>query len=440
MRLRDRLPLDGHMREVVQGASISFGVKLITGALMFGLNIVVARRLGVDGAGLFFLALTVVTFASVLGRLGLDSAVVRFVASAQVSGRWSRVRGIARRAVLLAFLASLALAAAVALSADWAARVLFDEPDLTGPLLWMALGIVPLALTRLGAQLLKGLKRIFFSQITLAVVPAASIPAVLVLGGSYGTQGAAAGYAGAAALAALLGLGLWRVALTGHPGAADTGDLSPLMQAARPLFVLDVLNLILSWSAPFLIGVWRPASEVALYNVAHRTAFLTTLMLTAVNSIAAPKFAELYHRKDLDSLGSTARNSARMMALLALPVLLVFVAFPGFVMGLFGPGFEVGAGVLVILAVGQFVNVSTGSVGFVLIMTGRERTARTNAAVAAGVSIALQVVLIPRFGAYGAAVATAVSVAMLNLTAAYLVYRSLGIWTLPVQFGRGRRD
>lgn len=125
-----------------------------------------------------------------------------------------------------------------------------------------------------------------------------------------------------------------------------------------------------------------------------------------------------------------------MMVVLALPVLLTFVLVPGFVMGLFGPEFEVGASVLVILALGQFVNVSTGSVGFVLIMTGRERMARNNAAVAAGVNIVLQVLLIPRFGAVGAAIATAVSVALLNLTAAYLVHRSLGIWTLPVRLQR----
>jgi O-antigen/teichoic acid export membrane protein len=64
--------------------------------------------------------------------------------------------------------------------------------------------------------------------------------------------------------------------------------------------------------------------------------------------------------------------------------------------------------------------------------------ARNNAAVAAGVNIVLQVLLIPRLGAVGAAIATAVSVALLNLTAAYLVHRSLGIWTLPVQFRRHR--
>jgi len=424
------------MREIVHGASITLGIRLVTGVLIFGLNIVVARTLGAHQAGLFFLALTVITIAGVLGRLGLDSAVVRFVASAAVSGRWDRVKGVARYAILVTLGASLTLAAAVALSAGWMAESVFRKPTLTAPLMWMSLAIVPFALHQLGAQLLKGLKRIFFSQIALAILPAAAIPAVLLLGNRFGTSGAAAGYAAAAGFAVLITLLLWRVALHGRSGRAVLEQRSELMDAARPLFALAALNLVMSWSASFLVGVWRPASDVALYNVAHRTAFLTTLMLTSVNSIAAPKFAELYHTRNLEALGATARDSARMMVVLALPVLLAFVVFPGFVMGLFGPEFEVGASVLVILALGQFVNVSTGSVGFVLIMTGRERMARNNAAVAASVNIVLQVLLIPRLGAVGAAIATAVSVALLNLTAAYLVHRSLGIWTLPVRLGR----
>ncbi len=436
MRIRNIVPLDRHMREIVHGASITLGIRLVTGVLIFGLNIVVARTLGAHGAGLFFLALTVITIAGVLGRLGLDAAVVRFVASAAVSGRWDRVKGVGRHAILVTLGASLILAAAVTLSAGWMAESVFRKPDLTAPLMWMSLAIVPFALHQLGAQLLKGLKRIFFSQITLAILPAAAIPAVLLFGRRYGTPGAAAGYAAAAGFAVLVSLFLWRAALHGRSGQAVLEQRSELMDAARPLFALAALNLVMSWSASFLVGVWRPASDVALYNVAHRTAFLTTLMLTSVNSIAAPKFAELYHTRDLEALGATARNSARMMVVLALPVLLTFVLVPGFVMGLFGPEFEVGASVLVILALGQFVNVSTGSVGFVLIMTGRERMARNNAAVAAGVNIVLQVLLIPRFGAVGAAIATAVSVALLNLTAAYLVHRSLGIWTLPVRLQR----
>ena len=200
------------------------------------------------------------------------------------------------------------------------------------------------------------------------------------------------------------------------------------------MLVVSALHMLMNWSAPLLVGIWMPASDVALYNAAHRTAFLTTIVLASVNSIAAPKFAELYHAGNLEALGATARNSARMMLLLAVPVLAFFVAAPGFVMALFGSEFITGSTLLVVLAIGQFVNVSTGSVGLVLIMTGREKVARNNVAVAATLNIILQVLLIPRYGAIGAAIATSISIAMLNLSAAYLVHRELGIMTLPLRF------
>ena len=88
---------------------------------------------------------------------------------------------------------------------------------------------------------------------------------------------------------------------------------------------------------------------------------------------------------------------------------------------------------LVVLAIGQFINVSTGSVGFVLIMAGNERLARNNTLLAATVSLVLNVLLIPPLGALGAAIATAASIASLNLSAAYLVKRRLGILTIPLR-------
>lgn len=122
-----------------------------------------------------------------------------------------------------------------------------------------------------------------------------------------------------------------------------------------------------------------------------------------------------------------------MMIMFAAPVLLLFIVAPSWVMGLFGPEFTTGGTVLLVLALGQFINVATGSVGFVLIMTGNERLARNNTVIAATVSLVLNVLLIPRLGALGAAIATAASIASLNLSAAYLVKRQLGILTIPLR-------
>ncbi len=117
---------------------------------------------------------------------------------------------------------------------------------------------------------------------------------------------------------------------------------------------------------------------------------------------------------------------------MAAPVLLLLIVFPGFIMGIFGQQFVRGWGVLAVLAIGQFINVSTGSVGFLLIMCGEERVYRNNTAFAAIVNVALNVLLIPRWHALGAAVATATALATLHLTAAFLVWRRLRIQPFPL--------
>ncbi len=83
-------------------------------------------------------------------------------------------------------------------------------------------------------------------------------------------------------------------------------------------------------------------------------------------------------------------------------------------MSLFGPEFATGASVLLVLVAGHGINVMTGPVGTVLVMTGHEKIMRNNVLAAAAVNIGLNLVLVPRMGALGAAVATAASLALVN--------------------------
>ena len=426
--------LDVHMREIVRGASVTFFVRIGGGLLSFGLNVAVARLLGADGAGIFFLALSAVTIASVLGRAGLDNAVLRFVAGRASLDDWEQVKGTYRFATLFGFCTGLAGTVLLYLSSGWLAIQLFGKPELERPLQIMSFAVAPLVMVSLNAQALKAVKRIFLSQVTNGVlVPALALLGLLALAGTYGVDGAVLAYALAAVAAALLGYLFWRSATPQLRGIAHRSPARELLHSSRALLVMSALVLVMQWTATILLGRWGTTADVAVFEAARRTAFTTTLVLTAVNSIAAPKFAELFERGQIDALGATARSSARMMIMFAAPVLLLFIVAPSWVMGLFGPEFTTGGTVLLVLALGQFINVATGSVGFVLIMTGNERLARNNTVIAATVSLVLNVLLIPRLGALGAAIATAASIASLNLSAAYLVKRQLGILTIPLR-------
>jgi O-antigen/teichoic acid export membrane protein len=428
--------MDRHMKEVVRGAVTAFTLKALGAGLSFGYNVLLARLLGAKGAGVYYLAVTVTTIASVFGRMGLDNTLLRFTAANAAGGDWDKVAGIYRIGIRIAVGASILATMLILISASWIAQGIFSEGTLADPLRLMALGILPMSLLTLHGELLKGLKRIRDAMLVQGVgLPMVGVPLLALLGVSLGVLGAAAAYVISSFSVLLLGIILWRRATPQIRKLCGSFDTRLLISTSLPLFWVASMNLVMNWTDIIMLGIWMDGKAVGIYGVAVRTAMLTSFILSAVNSIVAPKFAGLYAQKDYKSLSILARKSAQLMTCLAAPVLLLFVIAPSWVLGLFGPGFVSGAGALSILAIGQFVNVATGSVGYLLMMSGHEKLMRNNIIFSAALNILLNAILIPKYGISGAATATAVSLAMMNLISAGLIYWKLSISTLPILKG-----
>ena len=424
--------LDDHMAEVVSGASIAFVLKVLGAGLSFCFNILLARLFGAEGAGIYFLALTVTTVGATLGRFGLENTLLRFISAHAARGEWSEVKGVYRKGMRLGLVISLLLSILLFVAVPFLAEIVFAKPIMLTPLRWMILAITPLALLFLLAESLKGLKRIADSQILQGIaLPAFTCLGLLLIGRRFGVSGASIIYLIATVSAVICGLWLWRRATPKLRELDGDFPLNVLISSSVPLLLIQLMYMVMNWTATFTLGVWGTEAEVGVFGAAFRTAMLTSFILTSVNSIVAPKFAAFYSQGDMLGLAAMAQKSTKMMIAFAAPILLIFLLAPSWVMEIFGGEFRDGGLLLMIMAVGQFVNVATGSVGYLLIMCGRERRMRTNTVVVGLLTIILNLILVPIWGALGAALATGISMALLNLGAFYFVWKDLGIWTIP---------
>ncbi len=425
--------LDSHTQELVEGASVAILLKVLGAGLAFGFNVMLARMLGADGAGIYFLALTAATIASVVGRLGLDNALLRFVAASASEGDWRSAGGVYKKGMRLALVASFLSALILFILAPRLAGSVFSKPELRTPLRLIALAILPMSISILHAELLKAIKRVRDSIIVQSVaIPAFCLVGVVFLGRAYGVRGAIWAFNLAVAATALSGFWLWSVGRHRVNGRAGDFSTGKLLGSSMPLFWGSLLSLGMMWATTFFLGVWGTTRDVGIFGAAYRVAGLTSFILVAVNTAAAPQFAAFYQRDDMVSLRSTARNAAKLMTVLAAPILALFIIIPSSIMGIFGPQFSDGAAALTILALGQFVNVVTGSVGYLLMMTGHERLMRNAVFAAATINVVLSVILIPPFGVLGAAIASALSLAAQNVVAYYFAVTAIGISTLPL--------
>jgi O-antigen/teichoic acid export membrane protein len=434
--LLEKLPpiksLDHHMKEVVEGSSISFIVRILAAGLGFGFNILIARLLGAEGAGIYFLSLTVITITSIIGRLGLTNALLRFTASSAAVEDWPAVKGVSLKGLIMSAAASGILTLVIFFTSPWLAKSVFTKPELADSIRWMSLAIVPLALLSLYSQLLRGLKSILKSELVQSVgIPSLSILCLYLFVKAWGVMGSIWAYNLATFFTAFAGYLLWRTSKPQLRKVSGNFETLKILKSSIPLFWISVMHLLMSNLIIFLLGVWRTNTEVGIFSVALRTSLVPALFLISINSIAAPKFAELFGQGDIKNLGSMAGNSTKMMILLALPLLMIFMFFPGWVMGLFGHQFIDGSLVLIILCLGQLVSTVAGPVSPLLMMTGNERLERKSVSVSLAFNAILGVILIPHYGIVGAAIATATGVVVKNILSSYLIWYRLQICIIP---------
>jgi O-antigen/teichoic acid export membrane protein len=426
--------------KLLSSSGLMLGVKLLGAAAGYALAWWVSRHEGAAAYGRFELALTVLTIGALAARLGLDGVLVKWLAATSVQGRMR----LQRRLVVRALVVSVGVASVVSglLMAGLDDRLTgwLGDPGMAG--LWPAVAahIPVMAFWGMAAEGLRGLSRMRSYALLQPGMVMAGAVALLMLGDMNVMQA----YVWSLAASALVGVVLLATALpraphsavdatAGHThaeGAGEAGDgygWRAMFSTGWPMLLSSAMFLVMSWTDTLLVGHFLKEDQVGLYRVAFRMAAVVTLVQAAVNSYAAPLFAERHASGDRAGLRAALRQTTLLNVAFSIPAFGVLVAAPTWWMGWFGEAFVAGATCLVWLAAGQVVNALCGPVMYLLNMTGHERPAQRIVWVAALVNLGLNLWAIPRFGIEGAAVATALSMALWNVAAAVAVKKLLGL-------------
>jgi O-antigen/teichoic acid export membrane protein len=183
----------------------------------------------------------------------------------------------------------------------------------------------------------------------------------------------------------------------------------------------NISQILINRTDVLMLGVMVDMKSVGIYGVANRIALLLTFALNAVDAIAAPLLSSRYHAGKIDEFSQLIKKSMLISSLVSLPIFVLIILFPEIILGLFGQEYEAGASILRILAAGHYINAVTGPVGFALLMSGHEKIFSVTMLSISVFNIMMNFILIKLHGVIGAAVATAISVVLVNLIFLYFV-------------------
>lgn len=405
--------------KVLLSSVLAFAVRVFGAASGFLATFVVAKYLGADESGLYFLSFSLVTVLVAISWLGMENSVIRFVGAQP-----DLARSVVKRAICSVGISSGLISGFLYISAPYISEVIFQKPNLVDPLRNFSMGVVGLALLTISANALQGLGKFVLAIIILNIAVNVSLILGIV---SYppATSSEAAAYFSVISIVVALVAGT-ALFFSFPRQSSDVFQFRQLMDSSMPLWLVTVMSQMMQWSGQFVAGIYANSQEVAQLAVAQRTAVLVSFVLIAVNTVVAPKFALLYKNNERSELQELSKYALKITALVAAPIVVFLILFPSFIMNFFGDGFVEGAIFLQIFAIGQLVNAFTGPVNYLLMMSGYERDMK-NIAIFSGVfSIAINFLLVYLFGAVGAAVGTAMSVAIQNTLAVILVRKRLG--------------
>lgn len=416
---------------LARSASGSFGLRIASTGLSFIIGLLLARLLGTTGYGTYAYAMTWVGLLAVPGALGLDKLLVREVAIYETKSEWRLMRGLLRWANQAVLIVSLGLALLAALIG----YIFVSRQDsLVLVSFWIALISLPLiTLTRIRQGVLKGFNRVIAGQVPeMLIQPILFIcfigVAYLLLGNGLTAPWTLGINIVATGIAFIIGTMVLLKTLP--PPIKETFPsykIREWIQSALPLMLITGMQIINAKTDIIMLGTMKGPKEAGIYAVANRGAELITFILLAVNTALAPTVASLYAAGNTKKLQSVVTKSTRIILLFSLPISLTLIAFGHWFLLLFGEAFTQGRTTLAILSAGQLVNASMGSVGPLLVMTGHERNVAIGVGISAALNIILNVLLIPKWGAAGAATATASSMITWNILLATWVYKTIGI-------------
>jgi len=416
---------------VVKASFGSFIVNVLSAGVGFLCHVLLARLLGRRDYGIYAYAFSWMTLLGLLATVGLDGAFRRFLPVYRAQGDWAAFRGLFRFGHAIVVFAGVGGAVLALLAVRGFGPSLGNG---YGPTLAIAAGLVPLlGLGLLARAGLEAQRRAVQGQIPLRLVrPALTIgfvvPAVMVLPGRMNAPGAMALHVLATLAAVLLGHTLlFRALPPATRGVMPRTERRAWLDMSLPVFALTILGLVLQQIDLLMLGALPGAATTGAYAAAQRLVLPASLGMVAVNSITVPMMAELHETGRHRELQRVLSTAALGIFVTTIPMALVLCAFAGPFLRLFGPGFDEARNALLLLLACQVVGAVTGSVGYLLTMTGYQVRTALVLAMCTAANVALNLVFIPRWGMEGAAFATLLTTIAWNAVLLLFVLRILRV-------------
>ncbi len=425
------------LSQVLSKSSLVLLLRLlgILGGYLFML--VVSRNFGSKVWGDFSIFLVILQLLGSVAKFGLDTTFLKLASETWVKKKYSLLSRLYVSSLTLLILFSLIISLITYFSANYMAIYVFHKPYLGIYFRFISFLIPFFALLGLHSEGLRAISKILLHM--LSQQAGLFLCAFLSLGLLYHVKYDLGGllpfisYAIAVLFCLIIAVSSWLVFSRTRVKLFIFSDLTLelyryILRLSLPLFISGIASMLMTWTDIIMLGIFLPSSDVGIYSVALRISTLVSIVLIAVNTVAAPKFAGFWALGKADELIFFAKKVTQFISVISIILFSVVIFFGKEVLMFFGNEYVNGLSSLIVLSFGQLINAMAGSVGYILIMTQYQTFHRNVILLGALLNVTLNFVLIPYLGILGAAFSTTLTLVFWNVIFSWKVKQIFGKW------------
>ena len=205
------------------------------------------------------------------------------------------------------------------------------------------------------------------------------------------------------------------------------GEKKDYLKYALPLFLVTIIGYMNGWIDTFMVGYLLDNYNVGIYNASFLISQLLLLFPNMILPLALPIIGPHFARGEIKSVEIITKQIAKWILAFSFFLLLILLSFPGTIIRIiFGVKYFPAIPALSILAIGFFISTLVPLLMVSLSLHKKTKLIFFNSLAALTTNIILNLILTPRFGLVGTAIATGISQVILLLVVSvenYLLYK-----------------
>jgi len=420
---------------VGHGAVVGSGGQSLQRALTTATEYVLAQGFGPVVYGVYAFAWRIAQLLFRLVNFGSVGTLQRYLSAYDDDpARQGRVVGLA---YLTTLVVGLGLAGGLVLTSGWLNDATVSHPAFPPTIHLFAALVVLVGLVRIHAGVLRAVQsargEVLFNRVLRPAVKLGGAVAAMALG--YSLVGVAAAFV----------VGMAGLVVLGVPMVVSASGIRPSVGGLRsearrfynhsaPIALSSLGKVFQNRIDVMLVGFLLTAKAAGVYNVVLVLVSLAWIPLLSFNMLLPPVASGLYADDEMETLNAVYTAVTRLIVTCVVPILAVLAVYGRSVLTVFGPNFAAGYVPLVVYLGGVLVGSAVGATGWLLMMTDHQYARMALDWLLAVLNTLLTFAFVRAFGLAGAALGTAVAIAVQNTIQVVLLRRFEGLWPFDATF------